>query len=91
MEQIAHGKCNCRTVILTMIFHRLLVPESSITGLGVHTRWWMYDNITLHSLCYLARLWPVPPTAKQLLAFAKHYTILCDKIMQEKQNPLAVG
>ena len=42
-----------------MIFYHSLVSENSVTGLGVHTRWWMYDNITLHSLCYLARVWPV--------------------------------
>ena len=54
-----HGKCDCRTVILTMIFYLSLISKSSVTGLGVHSRWWMYDNITLHSLCYLARVRPV--------------------------------
>ena len=58
-DQIAHGKYDCRTVIFTMIFYRSLASESSVTGLGVHTRWWMYGNITLHSLCYLARVRPV--------------------------------
>ena len=42
-----------------MIFYRSLVSESSVTGLGVHTRWCMFGNITLHSLCYLARVRPV--------------------------------
>ena len=55
MDQIAHGKCDCRTVILAIIFYRSLVSESSVTGLGVYTRRWVYDNITPHSLCYLAR------------------------------------
>ena len=59
VDQIAYGKCDCGTVISTMIFYRSLVSESSVTGLGVHNRWWMYDNITLHSLCYLARVRPV--------------------------------
>ena len=45
-----------------MIFYRSLASESSVTGLGVHTRWWMYGNITLHSLCYLARVRPVHRT-----------------------------
>ena len=59
VDQIAHGKCDCRTVILAIIFHRSLVSESSVTGLGVYTRRWVYDNITPHSLCYLARVRPV--------------------------------
>ena len=59
VEQIAHGKYDCRTVIFAMIFYRSLASESSVTGLGVHTRWWMYGNITLHSLCYLERVKPV--------------------------------
>ena len=52
--QIAHSKCDCRTVILAIIFYK-----SSVTGLGVYTRRWVYDNITPHSLCYLARVRPV--------------------------------
>ena len=59
VDQIAHGKCDCRTVILAIIFYRSLVSESSVTGLGVYTRRWVYDNITPHSLCYLARVRPV--------------------------------
>ena len=56
VDQIAHGKCDCRTVILAIIFYRSLVSVSSVTGLGVYTRRWVYDNITPHSLCYLARV-----------------------------------
>ena len=62
VDQIAHGKCDCRTVI----FGNYML---SLTGLrelryrpwGIHlyTGWWVYDNITLHSLCYLARVRPV--------------------------------
>ena len=59
VDQIALGKCDCRTVILAIIFYRSLVSESSVTGLGVYTRRWVYDNITPHSLCYLARVRPV--------------------------------
>ena len=59
VDQIAHSKHDCRTLILTMIFYRTLVSESSVTGLGVHTRRCMFGNITLHSLCYLARVRPV--------------------------------
>ena len=59
VDQIAHGKCDCRTVILAIIFYRSLVSESSVTGLGVYARRWVYDNITPHSLCYLARVRPV--------------------------------
>ena len=59
VDQIVHGKYDCRTVIFTMIFYRSVTSDSSVTGLGVHTRWWMYDNITLHSLCYFARVRPV--------------------------------
>ena len=59
VDQIAHGKCDCRTVILAIIFYRSLVSESSVTGLGVYTRRWVYDNITPHWLCYLARVRPV--------------------------------
>ena len=59
VDQIAHGKCDCRTVILAIIFYCSLVSESSVTGLGVYTRRWVYDNITPHSLCYLARVRPV--------------------------------
>ena len=59
VDQIAHGKCDCRAVILAIIFYRSLVSESSVTGLGVYTRRWVYDNITPHSLCYLARVRPV--------------------------------
>ena len=62
VDQIAHGKCDCRTVILAIIFYRSLVSESSVTGLGVYTRRWVYDNITPHSLCYLARVRPVLST-----------------------------
>ena len=59
VDQIAHGKCDCRTVILAIIFYRPLVSENSVTGLGGYTRRWVYDNITPHSLCYLARVRPV--------------------------------
>ena len=59
VDQIALGKCDCRTVILTIIFYRSLISESSVTGLGVYTWRWVYDNITHHSLCYLARVRPV--------------------------------
>ena len=58
VDQIAHGEYDCKTVILTMIFYRSLVSESAVTGLGVHTWWWMYA-IILNSLCYLARVRPV--------------------------------
>ena len=58
VDQIAHGEYHCKTVILTLIFYRSLVSESAVAGLGVHTRWWMYD-IILHSLCYLVRIRPV--------------------------------
>ena len=34
VDQIAHGKYDCMTVILTMIFYRSLASESSVTGLG---------------------------------------------------------
>ena len=61
VDPIAHGINDCRTVMLTMIFYRSLVSESSVTSLGVHTRWWLHDNITLHSLCYLARVRHVIP------------------------------
>ena len=59
VDQIAHGKCDCRTFILAIIFYRSLVSESSVAGLGVYTWWLVYDNITPHSLCYLARVRPV--------------------------------
>ena len=67
VDQIVHGKCDGRTVIFTMILYRSLVSESSVTGLGVYSGWWMYDNITLHSLCYLARVRPVIPTPYGIL------------------------
>ena len=70
VDQIAHGKCDCRTVILAIIFYRSLVSESSITGLGVYTRRWVYDNITPHSLCYLARVRPVDRTIHTISAKA---------------------
>ena len=59
VDQIARGKYDCKTVIWTILFYRSLVSESSVTGLGVHTGRWVYDNVTLHSLCYLARVRPV--------------------------------
>ena len=59
VDQIEHGKCDCGTVILAIIFYRSLVSESSVTGLGVYTRRWVYDNITSHSFCYLVRVRPV--------------------------------
>ena len=34
VDQIAHGKCDYRTVILTRMFYRSLVSESSVTGVG---------------------------------------------------------
>ena len=46
-----------------MILYRSMVSDSSVTGLGVHTRWWMYGNITLLLLCYLARVRPAIKTA----------------------------
>ena len=67
VDQIAHGKCDCRTVILAIIFYRSLVSESSVTSLGVYTRRWVYDNITPHSLCYLARVRPVGVTASHVV------------------------
>ena len=42
-------------------FYRSLVSESFVTSLGVHTRGWMYNNIALHLLCYLAKVRPVTP------------------------------
>ena len=33
VDQIAHGKCDCRTIILAIIFCRSLVSESSVTAL----------------------------------------------------------
>ena len=62
MDQIADGKCDCRTVILAIMFYRSLVSESSVTGLGVYTRRWVSDNITPDALCYLARVRPVIST-----------------------------
>ena len=67
VDQIAHGKCDCKTVILAIIFYRSLVSESSVTGLGVYTGWWVYDNITPHSLCYLARVRPVLLSIRKVL------------------------
>ena len=78
VDQIAHGKCDCRTVILAIIFYRSLVSESSVTGLGVYTRRWVYDNITPHSLCYLARVRPVICPIIKCLTVLEFYFILFD-------------
>ena len=41
------------------MFYRSLAAHSCVSGLVVHTRRWVYDKITLHSLCYLARATPM--------------------------------
>ena len=74
VDQIAHGKCDCRTVILAIIFYRSLVSESSVTGLGVYTRRWVYDNITPHSLCHLARVRPVCESTIRLCGWESDQT-----------------
>ena len=59
VDNISHDEYDYRTVIFTIIFYRSLATHSCVSGLVIHTRRWVYNKTTLHSLCCLARVMPV--------------------------------